>query len=215
MDADGEDAQWNDVGARWDALVGPGDDADPSETADTLVNGSRTAAAHEGHPSVDDDGMGWAEDAHGAEFERYKLKNAVTFKRASRIVEEVGPMGELPDYTLTTANGTHVESSSRPESVKANGTDDVDKVPKEADKETPLYTTIPQTSTLFSTSISIPITSTPQNGNAPGSGTSSSDGSLVDKSSVVAATAVLELERGRKRALTPVQGNGRIRDADL
>lgn len=165
----------------------------------------------EGHALVDDDGMGWAEDAHGAEFERYRLRGTTTFKRASRIVEEVGPMGELPDYVLTTAQ---VESSSTPENATPNGTDDAAKVANEADKASLPYTTIPQTSTL-SSSIPIPVSSTPHNGNPPGSGTSSSDGSLVDKSGVVAVIAALELDRGRNRALTPVQGNGLLRDQDL
>lgn len=185
-----------------------------------MVNGSRVAAPHEGHSHtpVDDDGIGWTEDAHGAEFERYKLKfHTGTFKRASRIVEEVGPLGEFADYTLTTANGgARVESSPSAENPNPNGTDDVAKVTKEAVKEPPPYTTIPQAATLPSTPtpIPIPIPSTPHNGNPPGSGTSSSCGSLVDKSSVVVTIAAQELERGRNRALTPVQGNGRGRDVD-
>lgn len=199
---------------KWDALVGAEDDVDAGETEGTMVNDSRVAAVHEGRPPVDGDGIAWAEDAHGAEFERYKLKDTSTFRRASRIVEEVGPTGELPDYTLTTANGdTPVEST--PAVENANRTDDVTKVDKEADKESPLLSTIPQISTLSLTPIPIPIPSTPHNGNPPGSGTSSSDGSLVDKSSIVAAMAAEELERGRNRALTPVQGNGRLREVDL
>ncbi|KAF8124901.1 kinase-like domain-containing protein [Boletus edulis] len=175
---DVEDARWNDVGARWDALVGTGDDDD----------------------------VVWAGDAQGAEFERYKLTTGM-FKRASRIVEEVGPTGEVPDYTLTTENGgAHVESGPAAETTTANET-------KEVDKDT----TIPPTSTSLSipTPTPIPIPSNPHNGNPPGSGNNSSDGSLVDKSNVAVAIAVQELERGRNRALTPVQGNGRLRDADL
>ena len=219
MDVDEEDARWNDVGAKWDALIGAADDADEGDTEGTLVNGSRVAAAHEGHTPADDDGIGWTEDAHGAEFERYKLKfHTGTFKRASRIVEEVGPMGEFADYTLTTANGgAHTELSPSSKNANVNGTDDVAKVAKEEDTESPSYTIIPQAAALSLTPIPIPIPSTPHNGNPPGSGTSSSCGSLVDKSSVVAAIAAqeLELERGRNRAQTPVQGNGRLRDADL
>ncbi|KAG8213542.1 kinase-like protein [Butyriboletus roseoflavus] len=215
LDVDGEEARWDDVGAKWDALVGAGDDADACETMGKLVNGRRGPVAHEGHAPVDDDGVGWAEDAHGGEFERYRLRDTATFKRASRIVEEVGPTGELPDYALTIAHDAHVESSSSPENTKTNGTDDVANVVKEADKEPPLYATIPQTSTLSSTSIPIPIPSTQHNGNAPGSGTSSSDGSLVDKSGVITVIAALDLERGRNRALTPIQGNGRLRDLDF
>ncbi|KAH0827309.1 kinase-like protein [Lanmaoa asiatica] len=212
LGVDGEDVRWNDVGAKWDALVGVGDDVAADETDGTLVDCSRVAAAHEGRPPVDDDGLEWAEHAHGPEFERYKLRDTPTFKRASRIVEEVGPTGELPDYTLTTANGAHVESSPSQENANVDGTDEA---AKEAEKESPSYTIIPQTSTLSSTTIPIPIPSTPQNGNAPGSGTSSSDGSMVDKSNVAVAIAAVELERGRNRALTPVQGNGRLRDADF
>ena len=167
---------------------------------------------HGSHPRVDD-GIGWAEDAHGPEFERYKLRDA--FKRASRISEEVGPMDELPDYANTDANNTHAESSPSVENANANSADDTAKVPKEADKEPSLSTTIPQTSALSSVVIPIPIPSNSHNGNPPGSGTSSSDGSLVDKSAVVSTIAALELERGRNRVLTPVQGNGRLRDADL
>ena len=212
MDVDGEDPRWNDVGAKWDALVGAEDD---DETEGTLVSRSRVAGPYEGH-SPTDDGIGWSEDAHGAEFERYKLKGTGTFKRASRIVEEVGPMGELADYTLTTVNGdAHVESSPSPEKETANGTDDAAKGAKEeADKASSPYTTIPPTSTLPSTPIPIPIPSHPHNGKPPGSGTSSSDGSLVDKPNVV-AIVTQDLERGRNRALTPVQGNGRLRDVDL
>lgn len=122
---DGEDARWDDIGAKWDALVGAEHDIDAGETEGTLVDGNRVGA---GHPRVDDDGIGWAEDAHGAQFERYRLKDASTFKRASRIAEEVGPMGELPDYTLTVANGTHIESSPSPENANATGTDEVPNV---------------------------------------------------------------------------------------
>ncbi|KAF9219580.1 hypothetical protein BS17DRAFT_789022 [Gyrodon lividus] len=50
--------------------------------------------------------------------------------------------------------------------------------------------------------------------NATGSGTSSSDGSLADKAGAPPALAAMELNRGRNRALTPVQGNGLLRDAD-
>ncbi|KAF8441736.1 kinase-like domain-containing protein [Boletus edulis BED1] len=197
---DVEDARWNDVGARWDALVGTGDDDDVGETEGTMVNDNRVTLAH---PPVDHDGIVWAGDAQGAEFERYKLTTGM-FKRASRIVEEVGPTGEVPDYTLTTENGgAHVESGP---TATANET-------KEVDKDT----TIPPTSTSLSipTPTPIPIPSNPHNGNPPGSGNNSSDGSLVDKSNVAVAIAVQELERGRNRALTPVQGNGRLRDADF
>jgi 3-phosphoinositide dependent protein kinase-1 len=182
------------------------------------VSCSRVAAPHEGHTPVDDDGIGWTEDAHGAEFERYKLKFLTgTFKRTSRIVEEVGPLGEFADYiSLTTANdGARIDPSPSAENVNTNGTGDVAKVTKEADKEPPSYTTIPQAATLPSTPIPIPIPSTPHNGNPPGSGLSSSRGSLVDKPSVVVTIAAQELERGRNRALTPVQGNGRLHDVDL
>jgi 3-phosphoinositide dependent protein kinase-1 len=215
LDVDGEDARWVDVGAKWDALVGT-EDLDAGETDGTMVRPSRGVAVHEGHPPVDGEGIGWAEDAYGPEFERYKLKDTSTFKRASRISEEVGPMGELPDYTLTTANGSaHVESSPSTESANANEINGMAMVAKEAVRESPLNTTIPPTSTLSSAYITIPTPSTPQSANAPGSGTSSSDGSLVDKSSVMAVISVQELERGRNRALTPVQGNGRLREANF
>lgn len=163
---DGEDSRWNDVGARWDALVGAEGDIDAGEIEKTLVNGSHVAAVRNG-PTPVDDGIGWAEDAHGTEFERYKLKDAGTFRRASRIVEEVGPTGELPDYALPTTNGSaHVDPSAAAENVNANGTDGAAKV--------------------------------------------------ANKSNVVVAiTAHQELERGRNRALTPVQGNGWLRDSDL
>ncbi|KAG6378341.1 kinase-like protein [Boletus reticuloceps] len=203
---DVEDARWNDVGARWDALVSTGDDDDAGETEGTMMNDNRVTVAH---LPVDHDGMVWAEDAQGAEFERYKLTTGM-FKRASRIVEEVGPTGEVPDYTLTTENGgAHVESGPTAETATVET--------KEVDKESPLDTTIPPTSTSLSTPTPtpIPIPSNPHNGNPPGSGTNSSDGSLVDKSIVAVAIAVQELERGRNRALTPVQGNGRLRDADF
>lgn len=241
LDVNGEDTRWNDVGAKWDALVGAGAEVDgdvnvdAGESEGTLVNGSSrssacagagtSAAVHEGRPSMDDDGIRWAEEAHGPAFERYKLRAGRT-KRTSRIVEEVGPSGELPDYTLAVANGNEAPVGSHPSLENGNGNTNADEAEgvaedlgaKEADKTASLHTTIPKTSTLSSTSIPIPIPipipSTPSSGNAPGSGTSSSDGSLADKS-VVDRIASLELERGRNTALTPVQGNGRLRDTDL
>lgn len=170
------------------------------------MNDGRVVVVDERRLRVDDDGIEWAEDAHGPELERYKLRDTTTFRRTSRIMEEVGPTGELPDY----APGGQVESSPRLQNVNTNG-DDVSHV-KEVDKESP---SIPQTSTLSKASIPIPIPSTPQNNNVPDSGTNSSVGSLVEKSVVAEAIAALELERGRNRVLTPVQGNGHLRDADL
>ncbi|KAG9316178.1 kinase-like protein [Chiua virens] len=207
FDIDGEDTRWNDVGAKWDALVGADHDGDRDKMDHVLASSSRVTEAHEDRPSVDDDGIEWAEEAHGSAFEKYKLRNAAAVKRASRIVEEVGPMGELPDFVPTSTDDSRVESSPSHEGANTNGSDSSAKI-AEVDK-------VPPTSPLSSATIPIPIPLAPHNGNPPGSGTSSSDGSMVDKSDVVQAIATLELERGRNRALTPVQGNERLRNTDF
>ncbi|KAH7888305.1 kinase-like protein [Phlebopus sp. FC_14] len=147
------DKQWEDVGETWDAVVG-----------------GPVQRIEEG------DELGWALDGEGTEFERYKVENAQllrggddgTFERS----EEVGPMGERPDYARTEEDAKTVIDEKQ--------------------------------------LLSVPI-SLPPNATGTGSGTSSSDGSLVDKAGL--ALAAMELNRGRNRALTPVQGNGTRRDA--
>ncbi|KAF8837304.1 hypothetical protein BDN67DRAFT_208317 [Paxillus ammoniavirescens] len=189
-----------------------------------MVNGGQAvddkARANEGARKVDDDGIEWAEDAKGPGFERYRLRDVRPLKRTSRIVEEVGPMDEAADYTLEVASSTEgTSAASSQENTKE--TDEVIKAPVDIVKEKTLEndgaehditTAINPGQTPPSIAIPIPIRPTPNN--PPGSGTSSSDGSLVDKTSVAPAIVAMELNRGRNRALTPIQGNGLLRDAD-
>ncbi|KIK98559.1 hypothetical protein PAXRUDRAFT_823726 [Paxillus rubicundulus Ve08.2h10] len=225
-DTEGEDGTWEDVGLKWDALVGVADDVDADVDADegTVVNGGQAvegkARANEGAQRVDDDGIEWAEDAKGPGFERYRLRDVRPFKRTSRIVEEVGPMDEVAAYTLEVASSTEDTSAvSSQENTKE--ADEVVKAPVDADKEQTLENdrTKPDTTTSINPgktppSIVIPISIRPTPNNPPGSGASSSDGSLVDKTSVTPAIIAMELNRGRNPALTPVQGNGLLRDTD-
>jgi 3-phosphoinositide dependent protein kinase-1 len=189
-----------------------------------VVNGGQTvddkARANEGARKVDDDGIEWAEDAKGPAFERYRLRDVRPLKRTSRIVEEVGPMDEAADYTLEVASSTEgTSTASSQENTKE--TDEVVKAPVDVITEKTLEndqtkhdTATPTNPGQTPPSIAIPIPTRPTPNNPPGSGTSSSDGSLADKTSVAPAIVAMELNRGRNRALTPVQGNGLLRDAD-
>jgi 3-phosphoinositide dependent protein kinase-1 len=229
-DTEEDDGRWGDVGAKWDALVGEDGDIDVDERGGTVVNGREPVEgkvrADEEAVRVDRDGIGWAGDAEGSEFERYRLRGAYPLKRTSRIVEEVGPIDEVASYTLRVDEST--EDTSQASSLgntKENDEKEAVGMDKEQASEndqtkdatrTPSPPILTLTSTSTSTPISIPLL--PILNNAPGSGTSSSDGSLVDKT--VAAlglpaalpAAAAEPKRGRNRALTPVQGN--LREAD-
>ncbi|KAF9233511.1 kinase-like protein [Melanogaster broomeanus] len=219
-DTEEEDGRWNDVGAKWDALADDVD-GDGEGREGTAVDGrgpvEGKAGGDEGGVRVDRDGLGWAEDAEGSEFERYRLRDAVPLKRASRIVEEeVGPTDEVTSFTLM------VDGSTKDTNVTSSPGDTKEKDDKEAvdvgkeqaseNDQTKDVSMTPLPSTSTSTSTPIPIPVPPAANGVPGSGTNSSDGSLVDKTSAVPALPVMEPKRGRNRALTPVQGN--LREAD-
>ncbi|KAH7926505.1 kinase-like protein [Leucogyrophana mollusca] len=103
------DQNWEDVGATWDALV------------ESTVPGIGE--------ENDTDGLSWAEDAEGPEFERYKRRAAGASGNSDGYdyAKEVGPMGEMPDYApqveedATTVIG-HGETPAVPIRVPDAGT---------------------------------------------------------------------------------------------
>lgn len=145
--SDGEDARWNDVSARWDALVGNGD---AGESDGTMVDGHRHSSIP--WPVDDDDGIAWQRMPMALEFEKYKLRDAGAFKRVSRILEEVGPIGELLDYTLAAAIANAPVDRyrwSRQRRRTLQPEPDRDGRPFTAEEKPSLYTTtIPETSML-------------------------------------------------------------------
>ncbi|THH20791.1 hypothetical protein EW146_g648 [Bondarzewia mesenterica] len=77
------DQNWDDVGAAWDDLAGGEADHDGDDDDDGA--GNRRG----------DDGMSWTSDAEGQE---YQLSGKRTYDGGYVPPEEVGPMGELPEY---------------------------------------------------------------------------------------------------------------------
>lgn len=146
----GHDQNWEDVGAAWDDLVGDeGQDAD---------------------------GMNWASDGEGTE---YNLIGKNGHGNGSMHSDEVGPLGEIPRY----AQRVDIRKKLLQETAK-EGVQDA-------------------SGTLAGAPIDVP--TQPRDTFSTGS-TSSSECSPTEK--LGTALESLTLDRGRTRALTPVQGNG-------
>ncbi|KAH7909106.1 kinase-like protein [Hygrophoropsis aurantiaca] len=107
--AGGADRGWDDVGATWDSLV------ESTVAGDADEN--------------DVDGLGWAPDAEGAEFERFKQRATGVSGGSDRydFAKEEGPMGEMPDYAPRAEEDTttiigHAQSATIPIRVPDVGT---------------------------------------------------------------------------------------------
>lgn len=201
---------WDDVGAAWDELV-DGDN--------------------------DGDGLSWASDAEdgGYQFAVQPESFPEPSTHHQLGAAEVGPLGEvrpyanglpptlpepsLPEVTISSVIQPNIplESDAPTPSVQASSQSHSpgvrfadDKSGNEADAEE-VRDTVPPTlddipTAIRTQPIDVPVRST-RDSYSTGSATSSSDGSAVDK-----MEAALELSRGRKRAQTPIQGNGAYDD---
>ena len=198
---DVEERQWNDVGEAWDRLVG--------ENIEVVTESG--------------DGIAWAEDSDGTEFQRFKIPDGQ--------VEE-GPMGETPDYLAWRSRTDRIGMPGLEENVEETET-----VVGERDASLPRVETppplpqavpepdIPSELTPLPPAIvpaAIPILI--PGANEASSVSSSSSGSPVDRVSSDLGNIRIGLEvetklkpslsRGRNRAQTPVQGNGPSSGAD-
>lgn len=187
--AAGHDQNWEDVGAEWDSLVEGGQDSD---------------------------GMEWSTDAEGPEYQFIRK----TGYGHGLHVEEVGPMGEAPRYPQHPGIGIGI-------GVERNEDDEPPLPLEDHDHDHEDASTI-----LGHHDVPLPVKSHPgtviQSSTYTGSASSSSEGSMGDKldaklgslslrdktstsgpnSASVQAAEEAEVERGRNRALSPLQGNG-------
>ncbi|OAX34954.1 kinase-like protein [Rhizopogon vinicolor AM-OR11-026] len=205
---DAEEGRWDDVGEAWDRLVG----------------GTVDVSAESG------DGISWAQDGNGTEFQR--------FKAGHEYVDE-GPMGEIPDYLAwraRTGDGRGMPGLEEDveETQTVVGERDASVPPPETPRSLPQAEPEPepeleQTSEFTPLADAIVPAIVPiliPGVNGAGSGSSSSSGSPVDRvtsdlavklridSDVETNLRPTSLSRGRNRAQTPVQGNGPCSDAD-
>ncbi|KAG1745389.1 kinase-like protein [Suillus paluster] len=213
-----EGGQWDDVGEMWDRLVGG------NAGVSFSVSGDGEGCEGSG------DGIVWAEDSEGTKLHSFKARHA-----GGRYAEE-GPMGEMPDYLAwKSRNGGRVMPGLE-EDIEETQTvvGEHDAVP-EIQTPPPLPLPLPQAATepqppsevTLVPAVILPaaISLTIPRADGPGSGSSSSDGSPVDRVAVdlnvkmrigtdVEAKLKPSLSRGRNRAQTPVQGNGPCSNAD-
>jgi len=158
----GHDQNWDDVGAAWDDI------ADCEENDD-------------GHG----DGIKWAE---GADEPVYMIRHGYGQGEPSAhiYVEDVGPMGELPNFSNVPGRMVSLVDEDT-QTVVGHGS---------REREAPAAKGEPAP-------IDVPADT--------GSSTSSSEGSPVEK--LGAALEAIRIDRGRNRVQTPVQGN-RLPDVD-
>lgn len=210
-----EGRQWDDVGEMWDRLV----------------TGNADVSNRGGDGEISGDGMEWARDSEGTMLHSFKTRHT-----GGEYAEE-GPMGEMPDYLVwqsRTCEGRVMPGLEEDleETQTVVGEPDNDTAIPDIQTSPPPISQAgaeplsPSEVSPVPTEIILPAISIHVPGvNGPSSGSSSSDGSPVER---VAAnlTAKLRigsdaevklkpsLSRGRNRAQTPVQGNGPCSNAD-
>ncbi|KAG6333363.1 hypothetical protein ID866_5728 [Astraeus odoratus] len=197
-----EEERWGNVGAVWDALVGGNGDANNGLTTGRLGRVGRGVSKYIGRGfdyDTDDDGLRWAEDEEGAEFEGFRLRESQLLMRCDEGDEEAeltsmqhihaedeklgnGIADKMEMVQDTAGQGIVTEDSTNIEDVIASMTVTTETMTTlSMPVGTPTQLPIPISTLNEPSSPSSAVDLAPSSPSGSGSGSNSLNGSLVEK----------------------------------